>query len=526
MECLICMDEHAECLKCQCGSTYCFKCVKESLLSTNHDPCCPNVECRREWDREFQYEHLGAKFVNGEYRQYRKQYLLERQMSMMPDTLMEIERRKLQAKQELNMRIYNMRIRKLREKQVMLNNSVTDFNMLDIGTTASNKLIDKIILLKSEIKTLQTKIDAGIPSITIEHTVETSNPLVCPCPRSDCRGFIIKRTHKCGICETKICRHCREPAEAEHKCDPETVETIKLLKQDTKSCPKCATQIFKVDGCDQMWCPQCKVAFSWKTGKIEKGHIHNPHYYQYMRATGQHIERNPLDVPAGECHADPFHLMMHQFQRLIRMFDDNYILHLYRMYQDMYEHKIIYNQKIEELRDTTEIRIQYLENKISKSDMANVLMRRDNMIEKKKVIYDLIDVVCTVMTDTFLLQTKDIDLRIPDALQVLHTKIQEHRQQLFNILDYANEQLEKCSKNYQMKCPVFTNEPSLTHKSFTHDEIRKLRRYIPQYNIIVYQCIDIVSRGIDSIPPESLKKILRNLLKKDFNFKNIIFLQE
>jgi hypothetical protein len=32
-----------------------------------------------------------------------------------------------------------------------------------------------------------------------------------------------------------------------------------------------------------MWCVVCRTAFSWNTGLIEDGHIHNPHYYQFLR---------------------------------------------------------------------------------------------------------------------------------------------------------------------------------------------------------------------------------------------------
>ena len=47
-----------------------------------------------------------------------------------------------------------------------------------------------------------------------------------------------------------------------HKCDEEKVASVEMLKRDTKPCPKCGTPIHKIEGCDQMWDPQCGTAFS------------------------------------------------------------------------------------------------------------------------------------------------------------------------------------------------------------------------------------------------------------------------
>jgi len=49
-----------------------------------------------------------------------------------------------------------------------------------------------------------------------------------------------------------------------------------------------------------MFCTQCHVSFSWKTGDIQTGGVlHNPHYFEYMRSrsdTGT-IPRQPGDRP-------------------------------------------------------------------------------------------------------------------------------------------------------------------------------------------------------------------------------------
>jgi hypothetical protein len=47
-----------------------------------------------------------------------------------------------------------------------------------------------------------------------------------------------------------------------------------------------------------MWCIECKTAFSWSKGTVEKGVIHNPHYYQWMRQNGG-VPRNPNEHNEG-----------------------------------------------------------------------------------------------------------------------------------------------------------------------------------------------------------------------------------
>ena len=46
-----------------------------------------------------------------------------------------------------------------------------------------------------------------------------------------------------------------------------------------------------------MWCTNCHCAFSWKTGEIERGRIHNPHFIQYKKKI--HSSREHGDIPCG-----------------------------------------------------------------------------------------------------------------------------------------------------------------------------------------------------------------------------------
>jgi len=125
---------------------------------------------------------------------------------------------------------------------------------------------------------------------------------IMACPASECRGFL-DDSYKCGMCALVTCKSCHELVSDAHVCNPDTVASVKALKAEARPCPTCAAVISKIDGCDQMWCTQCKTTFSWRTGQIETGNTHNPHFYAYMRANGG-LARAPGDVPGG-CHGFP-----------------------------------------------------------------------------------------------------------------------------------------------------------------------------------------------------------------------------
>jgi dolichol-phosphate mannosyltransferase len=77
--------------------------------------------------------------------------------------------------------------------------------------------------------------------------------------------------------------------DVEHTCDPGVKETVALIIKESKPCPKCGERISKIDGCDQMWCIDCHTAFSWATGQLVNGVVHNPHYYEFLRQQGNGV---------------------------------------------------------------------------------------------------------------------------------------------------------------------------------------------------------------------------------------------
>ena len=67
-----------------------------------------------------------------------------------------------------------------------------------------------------------------------------------------CKGHVLN--YKCVICDTMICDKCLVINEDEHKCKEDDIKSAELILKDTKPCPSCKTRIYKIDGCDQMWC--------------------------------------------------------------------------------------------------------------------------------------------------------------------------------------------------------------------------------------------------------------------------------
>ena len=108
------------------------------------------------------------------------------------------------------------------------------------------------------------------------------------CPNNTCRGYLSTQ-YKCDLCELFTCPDCLEiigySQNEPHTCDPNNVASAEMIKKDTKPCPQCGVRIHKIQGCNQMWCTQCKIAFDYATLKIDNGVVHNPHYYHCLLYT-------------------------------------------------------------------------------------------------------------------------------------------------------------------------------------------------------------------------------------------------
>jgi hypothetical protein len=277
---------------------------------------------------------------------------------------------------------------------------------------------------------------AAAATATASATADRSRwTFVMKCPLANCEGFV-GTNWKCGLCDTQFCKECGEQQGAEeHLCNPETRSTHQALRKEAKPCPKCAAMISKIDGCDQMWCTQCQTAFSWRTGHIETSHIHNPHYFQWMRQTGAAAPLRPV----GDClNLEPEELIdqvIHYSQRRQQWDVVEWARHLrhYRFEYRQHQRTLQEKQNDDWRR---QLRVKRLVNEITDDVWKDRLQRGEKATQKEFAVVQVMDL--------FLQASLDI-LRntLPEDADVIALIEQQE-----TLRKFCNGELEKIGKRF------------------------------------------------------------------------------
>jgi hypothetical protein len=356
-----------------CDFNSCRTCVQTYLLTLSSDPHC--MGCKNLWSREVIDGACTKVFRDTKLKKHRETILFEREKCLLPQA-QEAASRVIQARN-------------------------VDKNMKEIQ--------EQIIGLNRQIIALANHKNVLLYGNPRNPEPAEKREFVRKCPVEECRGFLSTRW-KCQICENNICPDCNEIKEdGTHACDPNNVETVALLKKDTKPCPKCGTMIFKISGCSQMWCPDCHTAFDWNTMRIETGRIHNPHYYEFQR-TGKMAGREHGDIPCGG---------MPSIQEILNFYNirvDRYsnrmtakdamanpaideLLRIHRLVSHIQNYELQFRQ--EPGMNNQTLRVQYLLHEISEEQMKVVLQKNEKAREKLRDRNNLIRMFADVVGDLF-----------------------------------------------------------------------------------------------------------------------------
>lgn len=370
-----------------CAFESCETCMGRYITGHFKEPSC--MSCNKIWSREFVMEKADRKWVRGTFLPHMGRVLLEQEKGLLPDAQSEAvvvsEIRKLSV--QVKMLPTNDKLeKKFRSQPVELE------ARLEEKRATRNNLLAEIAELKEHSR-LYSQTD-------MESAASTSKGVsyIFKCPHSSCRGFV-STDYKCGTCHGEVCKHCHVALDgaSKHKCKKEDKQTAAMVLNETKPCPKCMTLIYKSSGCNQMFCTQCHTAFDWVTGEIERGIIHNPHYYQLL-ADNQIQAQNVELVACGEIPN------VYMFQtHLRRLFKNNYdhdrlLLGMYRLSQHV-RHAVLPNYQIDRVKDNFDLRVSYLLDEIDEDTWAMKLMNREKKRMKIIACRDLLQMVMTVMED-------------------------------------------------------------------------------------------------------------------------------
>jgi hypothetical protein len=183
---------------------------------------------------------------------------------------------------------------------------------------------DTVIRLKKRLRFGERVIFPEKPKMFLNTSSEN---LIFACPVSDCRGFVAGSS--CGTCKRDVCKKCREllvPIQMQinqrddnepekkintktqgtrkHECDATTLASIQSISIESKSCPRCRAQILKSEGCDHMFCTNCRTHFDWVTGKILSSSSN--HHYDLTTAFSSNIALFTKQQNTEQCNTDPF----------------------------------------------------------------------------------------------------------------------------------------------------------------------------------------------------------------------------
>jgi hypothetical protein len=477
-DCAICAEKinlstraPVSCFK--CNFTACKACIRKYLSTSDAMPQCMN--CHTMFNFTFLVKNLNQNWVLSEYKKILSTVILSSELGKIPETLphAEIEKQKRQL------------IQKNADLKAQMEDCKKQLRKLANAYTANGYLIRGEEVPDRYMNNLVTDVPVAI---------DTRKKFIMQCPGQQCKGFL-STAYKCGLCDQYTCKDCLVIKTGEnHTCNENDKLSAKLIRDETKPCPKCRTPIFKIDGCDQMFCMArnkdgsvCQTVFSWKSGQqLTNVVVHNPHYFALQREGG-YVPRNARDMHCGGMpelqsilqllryiHRD----MPDQIKQSLNILElDGRVRSTYRRVNEHIQYVIPrYRTLIQRHPDVMrEHRIQYIISNRSREEFAEQQYRTERDYYKNMDIlhtYELIG-VCGIETFQSIIQeipTVPIFIECcathPDYPQHICKSITEKLDQFQKVIQFCNEKMKEISVTYNITVNVFDHLCTPISKKF------------------------------------------------------------
>jgi hypothetical protein len=195
--------------------------------------------------------------------------------------------------------------------------------------------------------------------------------------------------------------------------------------------------------CDQMFCVECHTAFSWQTGAVVNGVIHNPHYYEFLRNQGNGTApRNAGDVPCGGV---PYYTHLANAIRLLSVPIQRDVMRIHRLTAEITDQRIQMYQGAFNMNDNGDLGVLYLMKEITKEAMQVELAKRELKRNKHLAIRAVLEMF--VNTSTMMLNNMINEQPANDA--AFKNTMLEYT----NLRKYVNDSLMNVSKMKSCSVP-------------------------------------------------------------------------
>lgn len=384
-----------------CNIEICEDCFQYSITMELKDPIC--IYCKKHLTLEFVLANNDTSWCKKVFIPYFENLCLEKERSYLQDSMPKYKKmvKIRELKKEFNSFPSN---KKLEEKAIeILSPSLTskytkkEIKDLEIFNEIYENLLNEKLLKKKDI---QDRINI-LENKKIEDLKDIEKKVyICNCPNNKCRGFITKE-YFCDICNLEICDSCMVEKGENHICCRNDIKSANLIKESSKPCPKCYVPIFKSSGCNQMFCTSCHVVFDWETMKIDKGNVHNAHYFEWMTSQNNRGNINLEELACGNVEEIYRNLMFK-----IRGYLSSYSHAIFSKLRYNFELNRIFNGEIIDyvrynlIKDNfQDYRIQYLDNKISEKSWKSKIAKDTINNEKYKSLIEILEMYITVTSD-------------------------------------------------------------------------------------------------------------------------------
>ena len=476
------------CIRCE------YKSCKECLSKWMETKAgCPNPDCALPFTRELLTEQMPKLVPSFTLKE--KADLFEAEKALLPDTLQYVESYREYKKLKEEEKDLFDRKKQINDELLTINQKVNHIKRLDYYAKESDfEGLERMLKFVPEQHHHYDRYHDDEEDRNGDDKIKRArkDPLMvlCPCPLDTCKGFVTYKQGqdeaiaKCPVCDTQVCIEClcKIPLQkegdashhAKHQCLPDDLASAKMIKKGSKPCPKCGTRISKVDGCDQMWCVACRTPFSWNTGKVETGPIHNPEYFRMRRELREKgLLQDDQDLPPAREEGvipcpenqvfleDPGRNM--RYNGLLYRLEQNYGSHFvhglveltneYSKAQSfclgitrfMY-HFGLYTriQTNPERPDNKDLRMKYINGEITEKEFQSKIMQRQKRVQNLSDVKDVHDLFWE--TGNVLLQR--LYQNVNDNYL---TTILEVQEQMLNLIAMCNERLKKIGKVYSVK---------------------------------------------------------------------------